>query len=96
VASNLEAAMQSIVTNGQKVHRSGFFTHLVDIVEDFLDAGDAVRRRRRANKIYKDLRYERISQTRAVAELQALNNRQKGGWLAKKIQSIQFKRMSKS
>jgi poly-gamma-glutamate synthase PgsB/CapB len=93
IASNLEDSIQEIVDNAQAVHRSGFFTHIVNLIEDFLDAGDAVRRRKKADKIYKDLRHKRISQTRAVSELQALTGRQKGGWLMKQIQSIQSKRM---
>ena len=91
VASNLEISIQNIVTNSQKVHQSGLCTHFIDILEGFLDAGDAIRRRKKAKKIYKDLKDERISQARAVIELQALNSRQKGGWLAKKIQAIQYK-----
>jgi poly-gamma-glutamate synthase PgsB/CapB len=55
--------------------------HIIDAIEAFLDAGDAVRRRKKANLIYKDLANERISHPRAALELQALNKRQKGGWL---------------
>jgi len=57
-------------------------------VESFLDAGDAVKRRKRADRIYRDLVAERISQARAAAELQALNKRQKGGWLLARIRRI--------
>lgn len=58
---------------------------LLDALEAFLDAGDAVRRRKKANRIYKDLANERISHPRAALELQALNKRQKGGWLVAKF-----------
>lgn len=55
---------------------------LIDSIEAFLDAGDAVRRRKTANRIYKDLVAERISHDRAALELKLLNKRQSGGWLA--------------
>lgn len=53
-----------------------------------IDAGDAVRRRKRANRIYRDLAEERISGERAVKELKTLNRRQKGGWLWAGLQRI--------
>ncbi len=60
-------------------------TQFVDGVEQFLDSGDAVRRRRRADLIYRELATQRISQDRAIQELQALNRRQKGGWLRQRL-----------
>ena len=50
--------------------------------EKILDAGDAVRRRRRANAVYRDLVAGRIASARAAYELKQLTQRQKGGWLA--------------
>lgn len=82
IAANLEKALQHI--NAQKVSRTSGNTvreRLFAALEAFLDAGDAVRRRRQANKIYQDLVAERISHERAALELQKLNKRQKGGWL---------------
>ncbi len=58
----------------------------IDRLEAVLDAGDAVRRRKRANRIYRDLVAERISSERAAAELKKLTTRQKGGWLHGKFQ----------
>ena len=83
--SNLESSMQKLEMNTQMVHQSGLFMHVINIIEAFLDAGDAIKRRKKADKIYRDLAHERISQTRAISELQALTYRQKGGWLIKKI-----------
>ncbi len=60
-------------------------TALVTWIERFLDAGDAVGRRRIANRLYRDLAAQRISGERVVAELQALNKRQRGGWLARRL-----------
>jgi gamma-polyglutamate synthase len=52
-------------------------------LEEFLDAGDAIKRRHHANAIYRELTARRISLPRAVKELQELTKRQKGGWLKK-------------
>ncbi|VAW78299.1 hypothetical protein MNBD_GAMMA14-1699 [hydrothermal vent metagenome] len=60
---------------------------IIHAIESFLDAGDAVKRRKRANLIYRDLANERISHARAVIELQKLNKRQKGGWLLNRLTS---------
>ena len=87
IATNVEASAQNIAANVRAVRRDGIFMRVIKIIEDFLDAGDAIRRRKKANRIYKDLLRERISQARAASELQALTSRQKGGWLLKKLQS---------
>ena len=65
--------------------KGGWFTTVLMRLEEFVDTGDAVRRRSQADRIYEDLITERISRDRAVAELQALTQRQKGGWLLKKF-----------
>jgi hypothetical protein len=57
-------------------------------VEDVLDAGDAIRRRKRAELIYRELAAERISSERAVLELRRLTMRQKGGWLGGDISRL--------
>ncbi|MWJ28478.1 hypothetical protein GPM19_09710 [Halomonas sp. ZH2S] len=57
---------------------------LVTWVEKFLDVGDAVRRRRKADQIYRDMVSQRISTARAADELQYLTKRQKGGWLIRR------------
>jgi hypothetical protein len=67
----------------------GIVGGLVDAVEALLDAGDAVTRRKRANRIYADLAAERISHERAALELQALNKRQHGGWLRRQLEAFQ-------
>ena len=50
-------------------------------IEGFVDPSDAVRRRRKSERIYKALIAEQISSQRAAAELKELTARQKGGWL---------------
>jgi len=81
--STIEAIEQKIKFGGGK--KGGWFTTVLLRIEEFLDAGDAVRRRSKADRIYEDLLTERISRDRAVAELQELTQRQKGGWLLKKL-----------
>jgi len=56
-------------------------------IEQFADVTDAVRRRKQANQIYRDLATERISQEQAALQLRAITKRQKGGWLAKAVQT---------
>lgn len=61
---------------------------LGELVEALLDSTDAVRRRRAADRIYRDLIDERISSPRAALELKKLTARQKGGWLGPSIASF--------
>jgi poly-gamma-glutamate synthase PgsB/CapB len=86
ILARLDAAMNAIrekmKSGGAK--KSGWWETILLRIEEFLDAGDAVRRRDQADRIYEDLITERISRERAVTELQALTQRQKGGWLLKK------------
>ncbi|MDP6357865.1 MAG: hypothetical protein QF473_22315 [Planctomycetota bacterium] len=70
------------------IQQSSLSGRIIDFIEAFLDAGDAVRRRKQADRIYRDLTAERISQDRAALELHALTQRQKGGWLSKGIQRL--------
>lgn len=60
------------------------FSFVLKLVEQILDAGDAIKRRKKANQIYTDLHNQRISIKRAIYELKKINHRQKGGWLVGK------------
>jgi poly-gamma-glutamate synthase PgsB/CapB len=57
----------------------------LSMLEAFIDAGDAVRRRRASDRIYKAMIAEQISNQRAASELKKLTTRQKGGWLVKAV-----------
>ena len=81
ILSHLQGALEKARAQMTVVRNQNKISKLIEFLEAFLDAGDAVKRRKKANQIYKDLATERISRDRAVLELQALNNRQKGGWL---------------
>ena len=76
-------ARQKSTTSESTLQRrsSGIRDKLIGALEAFLDAGAAVKRRKRANRIYTDLANQRISHERAVLELMRVNKEQKGGWL---------------
>jgi len=83
----LESQQLSITKNetSDKDKNTGWKAALISFLENFLDAGDAVKRRKKADAIYKDLADMRIGQDRAALELQNLTKRQKGGWLARNL-----------
>ena len=54
---------------------------VLDVFEQFIDANDAISRRRHCDHVYRELRQGRISRQAAVEELRVTNKRQKGGWL---------------
>jgi hypothetical protein len=81
IESNLNNVMADIHAQQSVQFSGGWVLKCMEAIESFLDAGDAIKRRKTANRIYKDLIDERISHERAAQELQALNKRQKGGWL---------------
>ena len=81
--SGLDASAPSAQKEGKAVNP--LVRKLSSALETFLETGDAVKRRKRVNRIYKDLMHERISFNRAAAELQAIEARQHGGWLLQKL-----------
>ena len=56
--------------NSSEQKATGLGTAILTVIESLLDAGDAVKRKKIANKINKDLINERISHQRAAMELQ--------------------------
>ncbi len=88
IADKLEASMAEIRHQLRHQRKQGMLERFVDLVEAFVDAGDAVKRRKLANRIYRDLVAERISHERAAAELRKLTQRQKGGWLLDSLDRI--------
>ncbi len=76
-----ESAGLSESTNSLSRIRSALNSWAVEWTEQFLDVNDSIRRREKADLIYRDLVAGRISRQRAVIELRKLNKRQKGGWL---------------
>jgi len=81
IQSNMSRALSRISQDEQNTRATtGWVAKVTELFEAFFDAGDAVKRRKRANRIYEDLQNKRISHDRAAMELQAINKRQKGGW----------------
>ncbi|HUM91611.1 MAG TPA: hypothetical protein PLM32_09555, partial [Candidatus Competibacter sp.] len=89
IESRLEQAAAAVKTQLQTNlgGQPDRLARLLGTIEAFLDAGDAVRRRKLADRIYRDLAEERIGHQRAALELQALTQRQKGGWLEKRVRA---------
>ncbi len=85
VLSNLDAAMRGLREGGSSESWTShpLLQKVFSGIEAFVDAGDAVRRRKQSDRIYRDLATRRISLDRAAKELQKLVKRQKGGWVAK-------------
>jgi poly-gamma-glutamate synthase PgsB/CapB len=82
IQANFEAGMGRVVQELRNQRQnSSRFDRLYRWLEEFMDATDAVRRRKAADRIYRDLADERIASERAVLELRSLSQRQKGGWL---------------
>ncbi len=93
ILSNLQLAMAEINVKGEdESETGGFWRKLIMLIEAFLDAGDAVKRRKKADQIYKDMVTERISHQTAALEVQKLNKRQKGGWLSAIIEGWRRRR----
>lgn len=86
LAANLAARDEAIgdAVLAYREPRQGLWVTLATWVEKFMDVGDAVRRRRKADRIYRDMVAQRISTARAVDELQSLSKRQQGGWLVRR------------
>ncbi len=81
IASRHCEAMKTLRQELEQGAINSLLEKAIDSVESFVDVGDAVRRRKQANQIYKDLVNEQISSGKATTLLKALNRRQKGGWL---------------
>ena len=81
ITSRHREAMKTLRQELEQGAINGLLEKAIDSIESFADVGDAVRRRKQANQIYKDLVNERISSGKATTLLKALNRRQKGGWL---------------
>jgi hypothetical protein len=79
--------MQDTQNPMQKSLSKKIILKILEITEAFLDAGDAVKRKKRANLIYKDLTNHHISHKKAAIELQKITKRQKGGWFVQKFEN---------
>jgi hypothetical protein len=87
IQDNLERRIAELQSTATAARESGLMARLLGKLEEFLDSGDAVRRRKKADLVYREMVGRRISADRAIIELQELTKRQKGGWLRKSINS---------
>jgi len=85
IETSMQQQLEAVREQSSGSSATNWMHKVIHAIESFLDAGDAVKRRKRANLIYRDLANERISHARAVIELQKLNKRQKGGWLLNRL-----------
>jgi poly-gamma-glutamate synthase PgsB/CapB len=83
LTESVQASLQGQQRQGDRAERTThpLLSWLIARVEEWMDVQDAVRRRKKADQIYRDLQRERIGRQRAVEEIRKLNKRQKGGWL---------------
>jgi gamma-polyglutamate synthase len=79
------AALRQVDEQIRTARAAGWLDSLLAMIEGMVDATDAVRRRRRADRVYRDLADRRIGEARAVVALHGLTQRQKGGWLRQSI-----------
>ncbi|RZQ54803.1 poly-gamma-glutamate synthase PgsB [Pseudoalteromonas phenolica] len=68
----------------EELPKSKFRGFINQVVESFLDAGAAVKRKKTAQQVYEDIAEQRITIERAIAVLAKLNRSQKPGWLSSK------------
>jgi gamma-polyglutamate synthase len=85
VVQALDAQLAQVRQEMGVTRAEGPMSNMIEAAEAFLDAGDAVGRRRVTERIYRDMVTERISHERAARELKKLNSRQKGGWLSEDL-----------
>jgi poly-gamma-glutamate synthase PgsB/CapB len=90
VSTKAEQALGQMAHGATQTRLGGLAQRFVKLIEQFADVTDAVRRRKKADQIYRDLAHERISGERAILELRALNKRQEGGWLSSRLRTARL------
>ncbi|MCJ8274482.1 MAG: hypothetical protein MJK04_34430, partial [Psychrosphaera sp.] len=71
--------------------QSKWLSWLLSAMEAFLDAGDAIKRRKRADQIYQAILDNLISYDKASVELAKITKAQKGGWLEQRVKGMMSK-----
>ncbi|MAD90485.1 MAG: poly-gamma-glutamate synthase PgsB [Pseudoalteromonas sp.] len=71
-------------SNDEERPKSKFRGFVNQVVESFLDAGAAVKRKKTAQQVYQDIADQRITIEKAISVLATLNRSQKPGWLTSK------------
>ena len=86
IDSHLTQQLKDIVHSSKATGPLSWRDKILHVIESFFDPGQAIKRRKKAKRIYKDLAHGQISVDRAAYELQSLNYQQKGGWLRAGVQ----------
>jgi hypothetical protein len=84
ISSLLEKLEEDESSQQQEQQQSLPVKYFNQLIESFLDAGAAVKRKKRANQIYRDIADQRITLERAIKLLGKLSRNQKSGWFANK------------
>lgn len=70
-----------------EVRRRGWTSTVLGRIERVFDTYDSLRRRRRADRVLRDLVERRVGRGRAALMLREITSRQKGGWLEKDLRA---------
>ena len=84
ISSLLEKLEEDESNQKQEQQQSLLVKYFNQLIESFLDAGAAVKRKKRANQIYRDIADQRITLEKAIKLLGKLSRNQKSGWFANK------------
>ena len=84
IQQRVEQGLVAVERHEQTTTARPLMTFLLKVAESFLEAGEAVKRKKLATQIYQDIASFRISIERATTLLHALNKSQKAGWLSTK------------
>ncbi|MBQ4833091.1 poly-gamma-glutamate synthase PgsB [Pseudoalteromonas sp. MMG010] len=77
------ALTKSKQSSTYKNSTSNVFTRFItQVIESFLEAGAAIKRKKVANQVYQDIAQQRITLEKAIEVLAKLNRNQKPGWLS--------------
>ena len=86
IFNKLNESLEGYKAKFTTIEKVSWIEKIVTFLETFFDPGYAIKRRKTAIQVYKDLVNQRISYARATQILQDLFNQQKGGYLYPKFQ----------
>ena len=82
--SSLQEKLEEHKSDKEQLQQTFFIKYFNQLIESFLDAGAAVKRKKRANQIYRDITEQRITLEKAIKLLGKLSRNQKSGWFTNK------------
>ena len=84
IQEKIAAAKTDSSQDDEQLPKSKFRGFFNQVIESFLDAGAAVKRKKTAQQVYQDIADQRITIEKAISVLATLNRSQKPGWLTSK------------